>query len=570
MSACNEAITAGGENVERVEDLEQRTRGLEREHADALEEQARLKVERVALEAGRVLPPAEVDVFRTELAKRGIRAELVADHVDAPQPTLAEAVLRDGVWALVVPAERFEDAVLALVERRYRFVVARSGDGSPDGALRDTSGMPSARAFLAEVDMPVGSPGVSEEGLVRGRTWAAYRAPARPVLGERARLSALEHVRGREAEILATLPDLTERAEAARADAELARTARAALARVHTLTEGLAEATTVRERAQSRATSLDDDRDELGPQLGRLREQRDQILKRIEDARRAVNEGEPRLESVRRAADDLSGQLAAMPLTAEQVAVSEPRPLEVLEHERDALGSSLADAERYPDDIRSELVLAQLESQAQTVTEVEGLIGTRGADLAAVEQEVDEARRRYDEHIRQVINLLARRFREVCAQAGMEGDIEIIPSEIEGEFGIDVKVAHEAGGRKRSYRNPAHSGGQKAKLAILLLLATMGLDGSADLLVMDEHIAHLDSQNIVYVAEVMAALRERVQFILATPANAEVTRLYWCDQQLAFYPRDPNEPYAPPIRLFSQLPSELEATAGVGAAADAD
>ena len=51
---------------------------------------------------------------------------------------------------------------------------------------------------------------------------------------------------------------------------------------------------------------------------------------------------------------------------------------------------------------------------------------------------------------------------------------------------------------------------------------------------MTEHIAHLDSPNIDHVAVLMHALADRVQFVLATPANAESLRLSWCDLRLAF------------------------------------
>jgi ABC-type nitrate/sulfonate/bicarbonate transport system ATPase subunit len=132
-----------------------------------------------------------------------------------------------------------------------------------------------------------------------------------------------------------------------------------------------------------------------------------------------------------------------------------------------------------------------------------------------------------------------------------------------------VLVAHRTGERKRSYRDPVHSGGQRAKIAILLLLATMSSAGTADLLLMDEHIAHLDSTNIDHLAELMHALDERVQFLLATPTNAESLRLSWCDLQLAFLPRDPGQPFNPPIRILcragagdltARYPSELAAS----------
>lgn len=87
----------------------------------------------------------------------------------------------------------------------------------------------------------------------------------------------------------------------------------------------------------------------------------------------------------------------------------------------------------------------------------------------------------------------------------------------------------------------------------------MSVEGAADLLIMDEHSAHLDSRNIDAVAELMEALKSRVQFLLAMPTNAEAGRLTWCDEQLAFFPRPPGDAYAPPIRLLSACPSPSRA-----------
>jgi ABC-type phosphate transport system ATPase subunit len=152
----------------------------------------------------------------------------------------------------------------------------------------------------------------------------------------------------------------------------------------------------------------------------------------------------------------------------------------------------------------------------------------------------------------------------------MDGVIEIVPAEIEGEFGIDVKVAHVPGEPKRSYRNKAHSTGQKAKISILLLLAAMGLEGAADLLIMDEHSAHLDSRNIDDVAGAMQALSDRVQFILATPNNEEAKRLHWADHELAFYPRIAGEPFAPPIVLMTRHPEDERRYVQIGQLSLAD
>src|SRR5262249_8818370 len=217
-----------------------------------------------------------------------------------------------------------------------------------------------------------------------------------------------------------------------------------------------------------------------------------------------------------------------------------------------------------------ELVLVHRENQERTVKAAEELLEGRRSDLEAVEREVDRAKERYERHIREVVNLLGRRFREICAQAQLEGEIAIVPSAVEGEWGIDVKVAHVPGDPKRSYRSRAHSTGQKAKISILLLLAAMSLEGAADLLIMDEHSAHLDSRNIEHVAAAMKALSSRVQFILATPTNDEAKRLHWADHQLGFYPRVAGEAFAPPVVLMTRQPEDKRRYAEIGQLALAD
>ena len=88
----------------------------------------------------------------------------------------------------------------------------------------------------------------------------------------------------------------------------------------------------------------------------------------------------------------------------------------------------------------------------------------------------------------------------------------------------------------------------------MLLLAAMSQGQTADLLIVDEHNAHLDGTNSSQMAQLMGQLSERVQSILSSPtdikgaANAE-----WCDMQVAFLPRLPGAPYNPPVRLMSRM-----------------
>ena len=183
------------------------------------------------------------------------------------------------------------------------------------------------------------------------------------------------------------------------------------------------------------------------------------------------------------------------------------------------------------------------ERQAEAVEEANQLAERRKRELDEQLERVEAARRRFEEGVREVVQRLSGEFARVCQTAGAEGELRLLAGDRPEEYGVDVLVAHRATERRRSYRDAAHSGGQRATIAILLLLATMGTADAADLLIMDEHIAHLDSTNIDHVANLMHALADRVQFVLATPTNAESLRLSWCDLQLAFLPRDPGRAY---------------------------
>ena len=217
------------------------------------------------------------------------------------------------------------------------------------------------------------------------------------------------------------------------------------------------------------------------------------------------------------------------------------------------LGGQVEDEERFPAEVRDAQLVTGRERQAEAVEEANQLAERRKHELDEQLERVEAARRRFEEGVREVVQRLSGEFAQVCQTAGAEGELRLLAGDRPEEYGVDVLVAHRATERRRSYRDAAHSGGQRATIAILLLLATMGTAEAADLLIMDEHIAHLDSTNIDHVAALMHALADRVQFVLATPTNAESLRLSWCDLQLAFLPRDPGRAYSPPIRLLSRL-----------------
>jgi chromosome segregation ATPase len=252
----------------------------------------------------------------------------------------------------------------------------------------------------------------------------------------------------------------------------------------------------------------------------------------------------------------LETELSGRPLAAEQRALLDAGDLpgtDSILRDLDWLGGQVEDTERFPDEVRDPELVTGRERQSEAVEEANQLAERRKGELDEQLERVEAARRRFEDGVREVVQRLSGEFARVCQTAGAEGELRLLAGDRPEEYGVDVLVAHRATERRRSYRDAAHSGGQRATIAILLLLATMGTADAADLLIMDEHIAHLDSTNIDHVAALMHALADRVQFVLATPTNAESLRLSWCDLQLAFLPRDPGRAYSPPIRLLSRL-----------------
>jgi predicted ABC-type transport system involved in lysophospholipase L1 biosynthesis ATPase subunit len=510
------------------------------------------------LTVGRPVTPAGLNTFREALGERGISAQLVAEALDADQPTAAEAALHDGVWTLVVAPEHFDAAVMLAFERGHRLPIARAGDGAPTGALSGARGLPGAGAYLQEISIPVDrTPGVTRDGLVRGQHWAAWRRPEQPILGENARRTALQAAQARLEELRVQLPDADHTRARARQRADSLRAGLEAARRLPGLSDELGAAAGERAQTAAAARELEEQvsghsetRGQLSTELLSLREQRASNERQLEQSRR-------RLATYDQQVADAEDAIA--PLTAEQEAVEDVASEEALVRERDRLREDLDDEARYPPEVRSEMILVEREDHARRVEEIRGLLEGRERDLHEVLEEVERARERYTQHIRQVIALVGQRFRELCGRAGMEGLLQLVPSaEIEGELGLDLKVAHVHGERMLSARHPHHSGGQRVKMAILLLLASMGVEGATDLLIMDEHSAHLDSRNIDHVADLMNQLKDQVQFILAMPSHAEALRLAWCDHQLAFYLRSGDELYAPPVRLLTRLPDDGE------------
>jgi hypothetical protein len=206
-------------------------------------------------------------------------------------------------------------------------------------------------------------------------------------------------------------------------------------------------------------------------------------------------------------------------------------------------------------------VLSQRDDQLEIVNRAEAALSGVGKDMDDLRGEMDRAREAYDANVNATIRLLDARFRDVCASAGVVGELRRVAGEGRGEYGLDLLAAHKPGEKPISYqRKNFHSGGQTVKIAILLLLAamSMGDDGSAEMLIMDEPIAHMSVENADQIADVIVSLKDKAQFILAMPTNAESLRVDWANWQISLLGRKPGQPRSEPPQILSSLSVDPE------------
>jgi chromosome segregation protein len=540
---------------------------------------------RIALvSSGGVATPPEVTAFKARLAEAGIDALVVAevlelaDHAagDATRAR-AEAALGDALWALLVPSHSYREATALAVEAGYRWPIARGGAGDPRAALTGVLGPVELGLLLEREDAQAahdaaqahslaarGLAAVAPDGMRYGDSISRLQAPAQPVLGARARELQLFQLRAEATKLGEEAAELDVAATELRAAWQRAMQVLEAVRTLPDLQAQVEEAETARKEAAGMERSALAERERaLTGDLRQLDERRGAANAELALARGRQAELETRLAKRLPELAELDGRLAGLetelaerPLSAEQRALLDAGDLpgtESVVRDIDWLDGQVKDQQRFPAEVREAELLVRRETQSGAVEEASRLAERRKLELDDQLGLVEQARRRFEEGVREAVVRLSAEFARVCQTAGVEGELRLLAGDRPEEYGVDVLVAHRPGDRKRSYRDAAHSGGQRATIAILLLLATMGTADAADLLIMDEHIAHLDSTNIDHVAAVMHALADRVQFVLATPTNAESLRLSWCDLQLAFLPRDPGRAYSPPIRLLSRL-----------------
>ena len=542
---------------------------------------ARRQADAANLQQGAAAAPSEIEAFRVQLGERGIQAILVAQSLDLMDDaedtgTRAEAALGDALWGLVVPSEAFREAAAMAAESGYRWPIVRAGAGDPAGALARVLA-PSELGLLLERSDALaaldagqahglasrGHPAVTADGMRYTDGLARLQAPERPVLGQSARERQLTGIQAEITRLSEEAAALDARVPDLRATWHKALKSLEAVRELADHDDSADQAQRALDETRAQRPRLVEEETGLTRQLRELDEQRGAAVAELGMAGNMQAEVEgrlanelPELAEVDAWLAQLENDLEAHRLTPEQRSVLEAGDLpgtESLLRDVEWLTGQVADHDRFPEGVRDPLILADRDAQAAVVEETVGATEERRVDLDVQQDRVDDSRVRFDERVREVAGRISVEFGRICEMAGWKGELLLINADRPDDYGIDVLVAQRPGERLRSYRDATHSGGQRATIAIVLLLATMGAADAADLLIMDEHIAHLDSTNIDHVAALMHALGGRVQFVLATPTNAESLRLSWCDLQLAFLPRDPGRAYSPPIRLLSRL-----------------
>jgi len=530
---------------------------------------------------GESAAPAVVRAFHDQLRETGIEAIVVGDTLagtagDAIGSAHAQAALGDAVWAVVVPPAHYQHARELAAATGYPWPIAPAGPGSPSGVLRFARGDGRLGALLAILDaMPAsssseaaslietGADATTSDGMRHGRFLSRMTPVRDHVLHPAAReLEAsrirrtMEESRSIVAESGAKAAPLRERLASAYrlldAVRRLQEKRQAFRAACHLLaTACAANRSAMQDHASASATAkeLFGHLQTAIAEASGLEERATATEGRLLGARNELS-----TLASRRLAAELSAQAAPLPPDFTEADFARLEPASTLEAQSTMLAAEVNDRDRFPDDIRDPVIVSQCEAEEGRLTDVEQLVADRIGELEAQERMVEESRKRYDDHIRALVRRLRNNFSDICATAGIDGRIELVPGDMQEELGIDVLVSHKIGETPVSYQEGIHSGGQGTKIAIMLLLAAMSLGQAADLLIVDEHNAHLDGTNTGQIAQLMSRLSSRVQFILSAPTDGKGTAVAGsCDIQVTFLPRDPGHTLSPPVRLMSRL-----------------
>jgi hypothetical protein len=179
----------------------------------------------------------------------------------------------------------------------------------------------------------------------------------------------------------------------------------------------------------------------------------------------------------------------------------------------------------------------------------------RAEALEDASRKLAEARDAYQRAVMDALSGAAERFSALCEDAGLAGEMTVV----DGADGPQVMIrAAEAPGeelRPLWGAQASLSGGWRASVVVLAMLACLDAEGAFRVLLLDEVGASLDETRMLELGRSFARLHERrgLQTIMTLPTKqqAEVAAQF-AHQQIGFIRPLPDEALAPPPHIISR------------------
>lgn len=553
-----------------------------------------------ALENGRVPAPPGFDELISVLKLRGLNPAVLGDHVHFRDPQALEAAavaLGAHAWAIAVDSEHWEQARRIAAERQISCelvidsrVNPEAEDHAPSNSLLagcsvdDQRFLPFLRERKLHVTVALPKWDLHDEAVSHLGASASVdgvlQTSSSAQFGRQRSLLTFNIEQQLKQSLMQRATVLVQRDKATDSERSLA----GHLDHLRTFIseqrdrQELAGKRSVLDKVQAELLQLSMElrRVEEGRDLAKAEGEQVQIrIQQVETDQQAVEKDDKsaaeqmrglesrRVELAERARSLNETQLS-LALSAEEMqqASFEEERVEVLSAKAGAAEDSLAN---FEEDVRGPAILADHAAQEIRVQTIRNLVEGKQSDARRARDLCDVARTDYYEYLKRFGERLGKSFRETCADCGADGELSIRGFQESRPY-LHVAVAHNRGERLIPYRDTPHSGGQRAKISMLLLIAAMGLDGSTDFMVLDEPTAHMSGNVIRQVNELLDNLvhnRGRsVQFIFAVPTKAEKELAsLLSDQQILFFLRSPGEPFSPPVVRVVRDNSALGASA---------
>lgn len=216
-----------------------------------------------------------------------------------------------------------------------------------------------------------------------------------------------------------------------------------------------------------------------------------------------------------------------------------------------ALRALMRDGVPLPPDPRAE----------ERIQTAEALLAADSGELERKREALDEAtgqlaaaREAYEQAVVRALTAAADRFQAICAEAGLAGRMEVHARA--GEPHVEIWAAETPQEELR----PLHgaqaslSGGWRATVVVLAVLACMDASTSVPVLLLDEVGSSLDEPRLVALGRAFASLAKTrgLQTIMTLPTREQSEMIgQFASAQLGFFRPAPDEPVAPPPHVVS-------------------